>query len=86
MGYRIQLIPTTLSPAQAHPALCFSTGQVFSFCMILIAAAWYFIAHKLPNNEPVRVYSDAPAASSGPTEEEREKARRERRKLRKKLR
>jgi hypothetical protein len=86
LGYRIQLIPTTLPPAQAHPALCFSTGQIFSFCMVLIAVAWFFIARKLPNNEPVRVYPDTPAASSGPTAQEREEARKSRRKLRKKLR
>jgi phosphatidylglycerol:prolipoprotein diacylglycerol transferase len=86
LGYRIQLIPTNLSTAQAHPALCFSTGQVFSFGMVLFAVIWYFIARRMPNSEPVRVYPDAPPATSGPTAQEREDARKSRRKLRKKLR
>ncbi|GHV73635.1 prolipoprotein diacylglyceryl transferase [Spirochaetia bacterium] len=86
LGYRIQLIPTTLSPAQAHPALCFSTGQVFSFCMVLIAVAWFFIARKLPDSDPVRAYPDVPDTPSGFTAQEREEARKNRRKLRKKLR
>jgi phosphatidylglycerol:prolipoprotein diacylglycerol transferase len=86
LGYRIQLIPTDLSPAQAHPLRCFSTGQVCSRCMVLIAGVWYVIARKLPNNEPVRVYLDAPEPPAGPTVKEREEARRNRRKLRKKLR
>jgi phosphatidylglycerol:prolipoprotein diacylglycerol transferase len=88
LGYRIQLIPTTLSPAQAHPLLCFSTGQILSFGMIVAAVVMYFIFRKLPGNEPVRVYPDAPSGFTphGPTPEEREEARKSRRKLRKKLR
>jgi phosphatidylglycerol:prolipoprotein diacylglycerol transferase len=83
LGYRVQLIPTALSPAQAHPLLCFSTGQVFCFYMVLIAIAWGFITYKLPNSKAVRVYPDVP---SGPTAQERDEARKSRRKLRKKLR
>ncbi|GHT82665.1 prolipoprotein diacylglyceryl transferase [Spirochaetia bacterium] len=88
LGYRIQLIPTDLSPAQAHPALCFSTGQVFSLCMILLAVVWFCIARKLPDNEAVRVYPDASGGptSHGPRTQEREETRKSRRKLRKKLR
>jgi phosphatidylglycerol:prolipoprotein diacylglycerol transferase len=58
LGYRIELVKTTLSPAQTHPLLCFSTGQVFCFCMIVLGILWFFIARKLPNHEPVRVYPD----------------------------
>jgi phosphatidylglycerol:prolipoprotein diacylglycerol transferase len=85
LGYRIQLVPTDLSPAQAHPLLCFSTGQVFSFCMVALAILWFFVARKLPGNEAVRVYPDA-AAAARPTEKERQEARKNRRKLRKRLR
>jgi phosphatidylglycerol:prolipoprotein diacylglycerol transferase len=88
LGYRIQLVPTDLSPAQAHPLLCFSTGQVFSFCMVILAILWFFIARKLPGNEAVRVYPAA-GAPPPPTEKdlkEREEARKNRRKLRKRLR
>jgi phosphatidylglycerol:prolipoprotein diacylglycerol transferase len=88
LGYRIQFIPTDLSPAQAHPFLCFSTGQVFSVCMVLIAVLWFFIARKLPGREAVRVYPDQPAGVSSPvmTPEEKELARKNRRKMRKRLR
>ncbi|GHU28085.1 hypothetical protein FACS1894164_20420 [Spirochaetia bacterium] len=58
LGYRIELIPNHLSPAQAHPLLSFSTGQIFSFIMIISALAWIFIAAKLPNRESIRIYPD----------------------------
>jgi phosphatidylglycerol:prolipoprotein diacylglycerol transferase len=88
LGYRIQLVPTDLSPAQAHPLLCFSTGQVFSFCMVVVAILWFFVARRLPGNEAVRVYPNAPVSGGPPTEKalrEREEARKNRRKLRKRL-
>jgi phosphatidylglycerol:prolipoprotein diacylglycerol transferase len=88
LGYRIQLVPTDLSPAQAHPLLCFSTGQVFSFSMVILAILWFFIARKLPNNEAVRLYPEAPGPAAPPPEKElrsREEARKNRRKLRKRL-
>ncbi|MDR2184560.1 MAG: prolipoprotein diacylglyceryl transferase [Treponema sp.] len=88
LGYRIQIIPTTLSPAQAHPPLCFSMGQIFSLGMIVLAVLWYLIARKLPNNETVRIYPDAPGRSKPPNVkelQEREDARKNRRKLRKRL-
>jgi phosphatidylglycerol:prolipoprotein diacylglycerol transferase len=83
LGYRIQLVPTNLSPAQAHPLLCFSTGQVFSFCMAAAAVVWFFIARRLPDNEAIRVYPEAPPAEADV--QEREAARKGRRKLRKRL-
>ena len=87
LGYRIQLVPTDLSPAQAHPLLCVSTCQGFSFCMALLAILWFFVARKLPDNKAVRVYPDAPeGGSTRPTEKERQEARKTRRKLRKRLR
>jgi phosphatidylglycerol:prolipoprotein diacylglycerol transferase len=88
LGYRIQLVPTNLSPAQAHPLLCFSTGQVFSLCMVAVAVVWFFIARRLPGREAPRVYPEASRAGSPPAEadpREREEARKNRRKLRKRL-
>ncbi|AEF83613.1 prolipoprotein diacylglyceryl transferase [Treponema primitia ZAS-2] len=88
LGYRIQFIPTTLPTAQAHPALSFSTGQIFSFCMVAIAVAWFFIARKLPGHEVIRIYPNVPKTDSPKIipPEEREEARKNRRKMRKRLR
>ena len=69
--------------------MSFSTGQIFSFCMILAGLAWFLIASRLPDREPIRRYPDSGAGSAGGEADgrdlQREKARR-RRKLRKKLR
>ena len=85
LGYRIQLVKTSLPPALAHPPLCFSTGQILCFLMILAGLAWAFIAARLPNREPVRVY---PSAGEKRPEKGEDKAaeRNRRRKLRNKLR
>jgi phosphatidylglycerol:prolipoprotein diacylglycerol transferase len=85
LGYRIQLVPTTLSTAQAHPLLCFSTGQIFSFSMVVLAVLWFFIARKLPDNEVVRVYPEDDGRPVEKDPQEREEARKNRRKLRKRL-
>jgi phosphatidylglycerol:prolipoprotein diacylglycerol transferase len=85
LGYRIQLVPTTLSPAQAHPLLSFSTGQVFSFVMVVAGVIWFFIARRLPDPTPVRVYPPRDQKPERNTTE-REESRKNRRKLRKKLR
>jgi phosphatidylglycerol:prolipoprotein diacylglycerol transferase len=88
LGYRIQIIPTTLSPAQAHPLLSFSTGQVFSFAMIVVGVVWFFVARRLPDHEPVRVYPASGTRDQKPERSttDREEDRKSRRKLRKKLR
>ena len=92
LGYRIEFIKTTLSPAFAHPPLSFSTGQILSFGMILFGIVWIIIACRLPNREPVRVYeANAPRGGnegrSGKPADPAEKAseRNRRRKLRRKL-
>ena len=84
LGYRIQLVKTSLPPALGHPLLCFSTGQVFCFVMILAGLAWAFIASRMKDAEPVRVY---PSAGERPAEKPEDKAaeRNRRRKLRSKL-
>jgi phosphatidylglycerol:prolipoprotein diacylglycerol transferase len=86
LGYRIQLAPTALSPAQAHPLLSFSTGQIFSFAMVVLGLIWFFIARSLPDPKPVRVYPAAGTQSPARNSADREESRKSRRKLRKKLR
>ncbi|MCL2265827.1 MAG: prolipoprotein diacylglyceryl transferase [Treponema sp.] len=87
LGYRFEIIETTLPLAYAHPLLSFSTGQVLCFLMILFGIIWIFICSRLPEREAVRIYSETN------TEEERKKIvieaakeRNKRRKLRKRLR
>jgi phosphatidylglycerol:prolipoprotein diacylglycerol transferase len=57
LGYRIEFIKNNLSPAMSHPPLSFSTGQILSFGMMVIAVVWVIIASRLPDREAVRVYS-----------------------------
>ncbi|MDR1302073.1 MAG: prolipoprotein diacylglyceryl transferase [Treponema sp.] len=85
IGYRIQLVETQLSPAAAHPLLSFSTGQVFSFVMVVMGIFWLLFASRLPYHKPVRVYLDAGRNSARNTAG-RKAAQKSRRKLRKKLR
>jgi phosphatidylglycerol:prolipoprotein diacylglycerol transferase len=81
LGYRIQLVKTNIPPALFTSPLNFSTGQVFSFIMIVLGLAWLFIASRLPDRKPVRVYPTEQMTK----EERKEEDRKNRRKLRKKL-
>ena len=85
LGYRIQLVKTSLPPALGHPLLCFSTGQVFCFIMILAGLASAFVASRMKDKEPMRVY---PSAGERQKENPEDKTaeRNRRRKLRNKLR
>jgi phosphatidylglycerol:prolipoprotein diacylglycerol transferase len=82
LGYRIEFIKSTLSPAYTHPPLSFSTGQILCFIMILLGAAWIVIASRLPNNEAIRVYGEEGAE---PVKKDTSTERNRQRKLRKKL-
>jgi len=84
LGYRIELVKTSLPPALGHPLLSFSTGQILCFGMILAGLAWALIASRLPDREPVRIYPAAGEAQA-PKEEEKSSERNRRRKLRSKL-
>jgi phosphatidylglycerol:prolipoprotein diacylglycerol transferase len=89
LGYRIELVKDGVPPALFSSVFNFSTGQVFSFAMILLGVLWLIIASRLPDREPVRVYPENAAALRGKppaSPEDREAARKSRRKLRKKLR
>jgi phosphatidylglycerol:prolipoprotein diacylglycerol transferase len=81
LGYRITLVKTDIPPALFTSPFNFSTGQVFSFFMILAGLLWLLIASRLPDPKPVRVYPLRELSR----EEKKEEDRRNRRKLRKKL-
>ena len=85
LGYRIKLTETNLPPALGHPLLCFSTGQILCFFMIVAGAAWAIYISRLPDREPVRTF---PPAGTKKTEKPEDKAaeRNRRRKMRNKLR
>jgi phosphatidylglycerol:prolipoprotein diacylglycerol transferase len=85
LGYRIEFVRSTLSPAYSHPIFSFSTGQIFCFFMILFGVIWIAIASRLPNKEPIRVYSEGQKPQTS-KKEETSAERNRRRKLRKKLR
>jgi phosphatidylglycerol:prolipoprotein diacylglycerol transferase len=85
LGYRIELVKNGIPPALFSSPFNFSTGQVFSFGMILLGGLWLVIASRLPDRTPLRVYPEQ-GVPIRPAAEEREAARRSRRKLRKKLR
>ncbi|MDR2314364.1 MAG: prolipoprotein diacylglyceryl transferase [Spirochaetaceae bacterium] len=78
LGYRITLVKTKVPPALFTSPFNFSTGQVFSFAMIVLALVWLFIASRLPDKEPVRVYP-SPAEESGKEKNRKENRRNKRR-------
>jgi len=88
IGYRFEIVKTTLPAAYAHPLLSFSTGQILCFLMVLFGITWLIIASRLPNKEPVRIYQskeDEKTELSSTEMKEMAKERNQRRKLRKKL-
>ena len=69
----------------AHPIFNITTGQILSFWMIVFGIVWIIICSRLPNREPIRIYSEEnihPAIDK----EELKKKQKQQRKLRKKLR
>jgi len=83
IGYRFEIVKSTLPHAYAHPLLSFSTGQVLCFWMIVFGIVWLIAASRMPNREPMRICSEEEQKQ---TKIEEAKAERNRqRKLRKKL-
>jgi phosphatidylglycerol:prolipoprotein diacylglycerol transferase len=80
LGYRIELVRSQVPPALFTSPWNFSTGQVFSFIMILAGLLWLLFMSRMPGREPVRIYPKEKTA-----EEQKEEERKNRRKLRKKL-
>jgi len=86
LGYRIELVKTTLSPSYAHPLLSFSTGQVLCLYMIIFGILWSIVCSRLPGREPW-VYSNSESGEgSGKPAADRTGERNRRRQLRRKLR
>jgi phosphatidylglycerol:prolipoprotein diacylglycerol transferase len=86
LGYRLEIIKSNLPLAYAHPLLSFTTGQILCFLMILFGVIWLIIASRLPDREPIRMYSASGMAEKPKiSKEEAAKERNQRRKLRKKL-
>jgi phosphatidylglycerol:prolipoprotein diacylglycerol transferase len=82
LGYRFEVVKTTLPQAFSHPLLSFSTGQVFSFAMVIISIVYLIIAAKLPDRKPVRVYQQQTFMA---TAIDREANRKRKRKVRNKI-
>ncbi|MDR2551865.1 MAG: prolipoprotein diacylglyceryl transferase [Treponema sp.] len=81
LGYRITLAKTDIPPALFTSPLNFSTGQVFSFAMILLGLLWLVIAARLPGREPVRVYPPEEPLKEARDKKEENRRRRLRKKL-----
>jgi phosphatidylglycerol:prolipoprotein diacylglycerol transferase len=86
LGYRIELAQNDLPLALAHPLLSFSTGQILSFIMIAAGLLWLIAASRMRDRKPVRVYPVKTGGQRVFSAEEKEAARKKRRRLRKKLR
>ena len=78
LGYRIQLVESGLPPALSHPLLCFSTGQILCFVMILAGLTWAFIASRIGGRDPVQIYPQATDADGKNTERNRRRKMRNR--------
>jgi phosphatidylglycerol:prolipoprotein diacylglycerol transferase len=87
LGYRIELVKNGIPPALFSSPFNFTTGQILNFLMILGGVGWMIVAARLPGHEPIRRYPDpgAPLVRDPAQAEQREAARKSRRKLRKKL-
>ncbi|MDR1352088.1 MAG: prolipoprotein diacylglyceryl transferase [Treponema sp.] len=94
LGYRIELVRNGAPPALFSSLFNFTTGQVLCFAMILAALVWWIIASRLPDHGALWRYPDnggkAARGQTPATAEAREalriEAKKNRRKLRKKLR
>jgi phosphatidylglycerol:prolipoprotein diacylglycerol transferase len=84
LGYPIELVANNLHPVLAHPLLSFSTGQILCFIMIVVGILWAIIASRLPDHEPVQIYPSEDEAQEK-IADEKATERKQRRKLRSKL-
>ncbi|MCL2440682.1 MAG: prolipoprotein diacylglyceryl transferase [Treponema sp.] len=84
LGYRFEIVKTTLPTAYAHPLLSFSTGQVLCFFMMVFGAVWLIYASRLSDSKDIFVYNEEELEQLKVNEAAKE--RNQRRKLRKKLR
>jgi len=85
LGYRIEFVKSSLSPAYTHPPFSFSTGQILCFGMVLFGFVWFIVASLLPDRE-VKVYAPEESGPNSRKRVDKSTERNKRRKLRKKLR
>jgi phosphatidylglycerol:prolipoprotein diacylglycerol transferase len=87
LGYRIELVKNGIPPALFSSFFNFTMGQILNFIMIAGGGLWLIIASRLPVREAVLRYpdKDAPPIRAADWEKKREAGRKNRRKLRKKL-
>jgi len=85
LGYRIEFVKSTVSPAFSHPPFSFSTGQILCFLMIVFGIVWIIVCSRLPNREPVRNYANAENLQYNRTSAEKANSRNKRRRQRRKL-
>jgi phosphatidylglycerol:prolipoprotein diacylglycerol transferase len=81
LGYRIEFVKTGAPPALFTSPWNFSTGQILSFVMILAGLLWLLFMSRMPDKEPVRIYGETKSI-----EEQKTGERRNKRRLKKKLR
>jgi phosphatidylglycerol:prolipoprotein diacylglycerol transferase len=89
LGYRIEFAPTGLDIAYSHPLTSFSTGQIFSAGMMVLAIVMAVFASRMPDRKPVIIFprnAGNAFVAAGKDADEKKAARNTRRKLRKKLR
>jgi phosphatidylglycerol:prolipoprotein diacylglycerol transferase len=91
LGYRIQLgqVVGLRDIAHLHPALSFSTGQILCLGMVVLALVWCVVVARLPGCKPVRRYpgpGELDPGASAARLVEKDAARKQRRRLRQKLR
>ncbi|MDR0377355.1 MAG: prolipoprotein diacylglyceryl transferase [Spirochaetaceae bacterium] len=88
LGYRIELVKNGVPPALFSSLFNFTTGQILNFLMIAGGGVWLIIVSRLPDRKPVFRFPDknAPPVHDAAAEEKRISNRKNRRKLRKKLR
>jgi phosphatidylglycerol:prolipoprotein diacylglycerol transferase len=88
LGYRIELVKNGIPPALFSSPFNFTTGQILNFIMIAGGGLWIILASRLPGREAVLRYpdKDVPPVHDDAWEKKKEAVRKNRRKLRKKLR
>ena len=89
LGYRIELVKNGIPPALYSTPFNLSTGQIFCFFMVAIATLWLIVVSRMSDRAPIRMYPDSSsraAVRDDKWHEQKQAARKERRKLRKKLR
>jgi phosphatidylglycerol:prolipoprotein diacylglycerol transferase len=87
LGYRIELVKNGIPPALFSSFFNFTTGQILNFIMVAGGGIWLVLVSRLPGREPVLRYPDKDTSPvhDAAWEERREAGRKNRRKLRKKL-